>query len=89
MPDILPSVALTLVVISITPTLVAVWKTPNPIVFVKGVTYCSLCRYLPSMQIACLQEMLDASEALRHIEIDLRLQLQRARRNSAWPALAD
>ena len=45
MPDITPVVPMAMIMLAMTPTLYTLWKTPNAIIFVKAVTFCSLCRY--------------------------------------------
>ena len=45
MPDIPPIVPMAMIMLAITPTLYTLWKTPNAIIFVKAITFCSLCRY--------------------------------------------
>lgn len=45
MPEIPPIVSLIMVAISIMPVLYTLWRTPNAIVLVKAITFCSLSKY--------------------------------------------
>ena len=45
MPDIPPIVPMAMIMLATAPTLYTLWKTPNAIIFLKAVTFCSFCRY--------------------------------------------
>ena len=44
LPNISPAISPLMVILAMLPVLVALWRNPRPVVFVRSIAYASLCR---------------------------------------------